>query len=126
MAATGGFTGGTVITLWRWEFIDVLLGLATGSGLIWIFALVFHPGQDVVEWFVRWNITAIIAIGVTRGIAHMIVNRLRLRGVLTHRVAILGAGEEGLAAVEHLTNERLKNGAFEIVGIFDERGGALR
>ena len=105
----------------RWEFFDIFLGLAAGSVVIWTFAQVFHPGHDIAYWFVRWVATAIFGIGISRWIAHMVVNGLHSRGVLTHRVAILGAGEEGIAAVEHLTNDRLKNGSFEIIGIFDER-----
>ena len=105
----------------RWEFVDIVIGLAVGSGVIAVFVRVFHPGGDAVDWFVRWNVTAILGIGLARVAAHLVVDRLRRKGVLTHRVAVLGAGEEGVAAVEHLTNDRLRNGAFEIVGIFDER-----
>lgn len=105
----------------RWELVDILVGLATGGAVIWIFARAFHPDHDLAHWFLRWIAAALFGIAVTRCAAHFIVDRLHRRGVLTHRVAILGAGPEGIAAVEHLKNDRLQNNFYEIVGIFDER-----
>jgi putative colanic acid biosynthesis UDP-glucose lipid carrier transferase len=92
-----------------------------GSAVIGVFAHAFHPGRDIAWWFVRWIGTALVGIAVLRFIAHRIVDSLHRRGVLTHRVAILGAGEEGVAAVEHLKDDRQNNGFYEIIGIFDER-----
>ena len=105
----------------RWEYVDVLLGLGTGSIVLWVFAQVFHPGHDTAYWLLRWVSTAFLGIAASRWTAHLIVGRLHRRGVLTHRVAVLGAGEEGIAAVEHLTNARRQQGFYQIVGIFDER-----
>jgi Undecaprenyl-phosphate glucose phosphotransferase len=105
----------------RWELIDILLGVGTASAVLWVFARVFHPGRDIAHWLLSWAGAALIGIALLRCVAGVIVDRLQRRGVLTHRVAILGAGEEGIAAVEHLTNGRDENAFYEIVGIFDER-----
>jgi putative colanic acid biosynthesis UDP-glucose lipid carrier transferase len=105
----------------RWEFVDVLIGLVTSSAVLRVFAQVFHPGHDTASWLVRWAATALMGIATSRCAAHVIVGRLHRRGVLTHRVAILGAGEEGIATVENLKSERSQHGFYEIIGIFDER-----
>ncbi|MDQ6677016.1 MAG: sugar transferase [Acidobacteriota bacterium] len=105
----------------RWELVDILMGLGAGSTVIWVFAQVFHPGNNTASWLLRWIGTALLGIAASRCASHFIVHRLHRRGVLTHRVAILGAGDEGVAAVEHLTGDRPQNGFYEIVGIFDER-----
>ncbi len=105
----------------RWELADILMGLIAGSVVIWLFAKVFHPGHDTADWFVRWICTALAGTGISRCAAHFVVERLHRRGLLTHRVAILGAGPEGIAAVEHLKSDGLQNGFYEIIGIFDER-----
>ena len=105
----------------RWETVDIATGLAAGSAVIWIFSQAFHPGRDTRDWFLPWFLTAVVGIAISRIAARMVVNRLHRKGVLTHRVAILGAGTEGVAAVEHLTADRSSNGFYEIIGIFDER-----
>jgi Undecaprenyl-phosphate glucose phosphotransferase len=105
----------------RWELVDILMGLATGGAVVWVFAQAFHPGHDTAPWLLRWAGTAFSGIAISRYAAHLVVNRLHRRGVLTHRVAILGAGAEGIATVEHLKNDRRQSGFYEIVGIFDER-----
>jgi len=104
-----------------WELVDIVLGLVTGSAVVSLFVQAFHPGHNTVAWVLRWAGVALFGIAVSRYIAHRIVDRLHRRGNLTHRVAILGAGAEGIAAVEHLTNKRHGNGFYEIIGIFDER-----
>ncbi len=105
----------------RWEAMDVLMGLGSGSAVIWMFAEAFHPGGDTTEWFLRWITASAIGIALCRALTRILVARLRRRGVLSHRVAILGAGVEGVAAAEHLSSGRAKQGSHEIVGIFDER-----
>lgn len=105
----------------RWETADILMGLTAGSAVIWVFAQAFHPGRETAFWLLRWMATALAGILFTRVTARLIVRKLHKRGVLTHRVAILGAGAEGLAAVEHLQNDKLHKGFYEIIGIFDER-----
>ena len=86
----------------RWETLDVLTGLAAGSAVMWVFAQVFHPGNDIARWFLYWILTALTGITLLRLATRVVVDRLHRSGVLTHRVAMLGAGEEGIAAVEHL------------------------
>jgi Undecaprenyl-phosphate glucose phosphotransferase len=105
----------------RWETADILTGLAISSAVIWVFAQAFHPGRDTGRWLLWWMGTALAGIVFTRVAARLVVRHLHRRGVLTHRVAILGAGAEGIAAVEHLRSDRLHKGFYEIVGIFDER-----
>ena len=105
----------------QWETFSIFSGLIASSAAIWLFARVFHSGQDNTAWFLQWMATASIGIALCRSAAHLAVKRLHQRGVLTHRVAILGAGAEGVAAVEHLTNPRIPRGFYEIIGIFDER-----
>ncbi len=105
----------------RWEVVHTVSGLAAAALVVWAFADAFHSGPGTTSWLTHWLRSAVTGIACCRLAAHLIVNRLRRRGVLTHRVAILGAGEEGIAAVEHLRNDRVQNGFYEIVGIFDER-----
>ena len=105
----------------RWEAVDISMGLIAGSAVIWIFAQTFHPGRDTATWFLHWLAIALAGIVVTRVSSHLVVRRLHRQGLLTHRIAILGAGEEGTAAVRHLKSDRAHNGFYEIVGIFDER-----
>jgi len=105
----------------QWEAFDILLGLVAGGTVMYIFATVFHPGHDTLHWFARWLTAAVAGIIATRLATRLLVRRLQGQGVLTHRVAILGAGPEGVAAVEHLQADRVHKGFYEIVGIFDER-----
>lgn len=105
----------------RWEALDLFMGLIAGGVMIWVFAQAFHPGPGTVSWFLRWLGTALTGIVLTRFVSHLVVRHLHQRGLLTHRIAVLGAGEEGIAAVEHLKADRAHKGFYEIVGIFDER-----
>jgi polysaccharide biosynthesis protein PslA len=105
----------------RWGLVDITFGLVSGSSVLWVFAQVFHPGGGAGWWLFCWISTALVSIAVSRSVAHLIVSQLHQQGVLTRRVAVIGAGEEGVAAVEHLMNERVQNGLYQIVGIFDDR-----
>jgi len=105
----------------RWEILDISTGLTAGSILIWIVVQTFLPGRDTAHWFLNWLGIALAGIVLTRVGSHMVVRRLHRRGLLTHRIAVLGAGEEGTAAVEHLKADKSHKGYYEIIGIFDER-----
>ena len=105
----------------RWEAADILLGVAMAVVVLWVFGHAFHSGQGTDWWLFCWVLTAALGIALSRSVAHLMVSRLHRSGALTRRVAVLGAGEEGVAAVEHLMNDRLKNSFYQIVGIFDDR-----
>jgi putative colanic acid biosynthesis UDP-glucose lipid carrier transferase len=104
-----------------WEILDILVGLTAGAGAIWIFIEIFHPLHDTTPWFLTWIVTALASVMVLRLGIRGYVNRLRRRGVLVHRVAVIGAGAEGAAVVEHLIEKRLRDNQYEIIGVFDER-----
>jgi len=105
----------------RWELVDILGGLAAGAAIIWTFASVFHPGEDSAAWFLRWLAAAVCGIVALRVITRLVAYRMHRLGTLSHRIAIIGAGAEGAAVIEHLKAHRRKNNPYEIIGVFDER-----
>jgi len=105
----------------RWEIIDILGGLIAGAVIIGTFASVFHPAEDSSRWFLTWLATAVCGIVTVRVVTRVAVNRLRRHGTLSHRIAIIGAGAEGAAVIEHLKSRERRNNPYEIIGVFDER-----
>ena len=107
--------------LLRWEVLDLLVGLCSAAVVIGIFVQLFKPGQDIVGWLIVWTASAVLAVMLLRLGTRLIVGRLDKQGALMHHVAIIGAGTEGIAVVDHLKERRLGGNSYEIIGIFDER-----
>lgn len=104
-----------------WELADAAVGLAAAALSIHVFVVVMVGGANEARWFSAWaSVTAIGIFGMRIAI-RLIANRLRRRGILTHRVAVVGAGPEGAAVVEQLSGGAVRDDAYDIVGIFDER-----
>ncbi|WP_445679607.1 exopolysaccharide biosynthesis polyprenyl glycosylphosphotransferase [Radicibacter daui] len=103
------------------ELADLLIGLVAASLVAWLFLRVFHDGTVTTPWLTHWSVTALLCTGALRLSIRLLVRVMQARKVLTHRVAIIGASDEGEAVVRLLQSDRLSGNAYEIVGIFDDR-----
>jgi Undecaprenyl-phosphate glucose phosphotransferase len=70
-------------------------------------------------WAISWFVTGLSSLLVARGLATMYVRRLKNKGTFNERVAIFGAGPQGVRFAEYVqAHDRL---TITLVGIFDDR-----
>lgn len=70
-------------------------------------------------WAISWFLTGGSSLLVTRGLATMWVRRLKNNGTFNERVAIFGAGPQGVRFAEYVqAHDRL---TITLIGIFDDR-----
>jgi exopolysaccharide biosynthesis polyprenyl glycosylphosphotransferase len=99
------------------EFKIVLRALvAFPVALAFIFYLLEAPIPR--SWLLTTWVICIVSIAITRSLHRYILRRLRLRGLLTSRILIIGAGREGRDLFRSIA--RNPHLGFEVVGFLDD------
>ena len=70
-------------------------------------------------WGATWFITAYILLVAARGAFLVMLDKWRKNGDLSYNIVVVGAGEFGQALLLHLGRQR--NGAAQVIGLFDDR-----
>jgi polysaccharide biosynthesis protein PslA len=105
----------------EWEIFDAFAGLLGGLLLLWLFLIIFRPEARFAGWLFLWFGAALSLLGTERVAIRHWVGNLQRRGLFCHRVAIVGAGPEGEAAVRNILAAGNRTGAYQVIGIFDDR-----
>ena len=98
----------------------VLMAWAAAAMFLIAMGFLLKVSQDVSRaWSISWFVTGGAALLGTRIITTMWVRRLKQRGTFNERVAIFGAGPQGVRFAEYVqSHDRL---TITLVGIFDDR-----
>ncbi len=108
-----------------WDAADVAVGLAGGTLAAFVFITAFSDDASALRWAAAWFLAAFAGAAACRIALRAAAAVLRSRGVLTQRVAVVGAGAEGRAVMEQLQRRQRRGEHLEIIGIFDERGDRI-
>lgn len=98
----------------------VLMAWAAAAMFLIAMGFLLKVSQDVSRaWSISWFVTGGAALLGTRIVTTMWVRRLKQRGTFNERVAIFGAGPQGVRFAEYVqSHDRL---TITLVGIFDDR-----
>lgn len=104
----------------RGQVADIILGLLAALVVAGIFAIGFLPGGIVESWLTTFGIAGLVLMTIGRSMARIAVAGMERRGALKRRVAVIGAGEEGEAAIRYLDAPGRRD-LYELIGVFDDR-----
>ncbi|SMF20994.1 Undecaprenyl-phosphate glucose phosphotransferase [Tistlia consotensis] len=111
----------------RWSQVPrVLVGWSVSLLVLVLLAFLAKVSQDYSRgWLLLWYGGGLVAMGAARVAIAGHVRGLLDRGNLRERVAILGAGEEGLGFAERIQG-RGADDEIAVVGFFDDRQTRVR
>ncbi|GGB30212.1 hypothetical protein GCM10011505_09470 [Tistrella bauzanensis] len=104
----------------RGQVVDVVLALIIATAVTGLFAVVFLPDSIVESWLAAFALGALVLQMTGRAVARLMVAGMETRGALKRRVAVIGAGEEGEAAIRYLAAPGHRD-LYELIGVFDDR-----
>lgn len=113
----------------RWQIGKLLTVWAVVCGLGLAVAFLTKSSDFYSRgWAVTWMLSAFALMALGRGLLHLRIRSWEARGLISRRVAIVGAGDPGLNLIDKLTHTDQDN--INIVGVFDDRrtripGGAV-
>ena len=109
----------------RGQVADIILGLTASLVVAGIFAIGFLPDEIVESWLMAFGISGLILMTIGRSIARIAVAGMERRGALKRRVAVIGAGEEGEAAIRYLDAPGRRD-LYELIGVLRRSGCTAR
>jgi Undecaprenyl-phosphate glucose phosphotransferase len=106
----------------RQLMVAVIAWSAIFLSLLLLTFLLEHPSYAIRPWIVVWYLGGLAYLVVSRWVMGRLAVRWADAGRLGQRVAVIGAGPEGVRLVRTLINQT--RARVQIVGIYDDRHGS--
>lgn len=109
-------SGGQTVALIRCFAVRFLMF----AGVVVTIGLASHSLENLSRaWLAWWFVSSLAVTAITRILLVGTLRRLERNGILTERIAVIGAGPDADRLIQHLRQTR--GASVEILGVFDDR-----